>query len=1032
MRMLRLFTRALPGLVLTLFGCVALNQAALLAGAQTAPSTVVISQVYGGGGNSGATFKNDFIELFNPTATTQILTGYSIQYASATSSNTFQVAALPSPITLAPGQYFLIQASQGAGGTTNLPTPDATNTLALSATAGKVALVSSTTALDGTSGCPANGPTVVDFLGYGGTTTAVNCYLGSPGPLLTNTTAALRSSVCVNTMNNGADFVRTSGTLVPHNTASPFTPCSTSGSTTLSATGTATPASVYLGNPSLLTVQVTPATDPASTGITVQADLSAIGGSSSQLFYDDGTHGDVTPNDNTFSYSATSTFTGAFSLPVSVSDAQLRTASTSISLAVQPAPAFVTIRALQSTKPSSYAGQTVTTSGIVVGVKSSGFYLESKDADTTPTTPEGILVYTGSTKLPDYIALGAEVQVIGKVANYPSTSPTPDTEIDGPQTFSLLSTGNPLPAPVQITAAMDSPSGGIRQFAPYEGMRVAIASVTTTSGTDASLTETTETNKSNGQFYGVVTGVPRPFREPGISVTDITYTSPIPSTVPRWDSNPELLEFDSLAFGGPAIDLTSNATVTGITGVMDFSYGAPEIILDASPRPTVTGIMTPQPLPTQAPSEFTVATFNMERFYNDVADADNPGSVAVVVTTEAYQRRLNKASLAVRTILHDPDIVGAQEIENLAVLTDLANKINSDETAAGNPNPQYQPYLFLANDGTAINTGFLVKSTTVDTLKVEQVGLNTTFTNANGGQSVLNDRTPLVLHAGIKRQGGSDYPVTVIDVHQRSLISIDDPTGTGQTVRLKREAQAEFLANLIQGYQAAGEHVITVGDFNSFQFNDGFVDTLGVTRGNPVPASQVITAPDPGLVNPPLIDLDTLLPSNQYSYVETGSAQYLDHILITQDLLPTFDHLDFAHIDADFPLVDLNDPNSPDRVSDHDPGVAYFTLPAAAGAVQLTTTASLAKVGTTYQATITVTNNGAGLAPSVTLTTATLGSAAGSSIPAVLGDIAPKSSASVVLTFPASAGPDHAATVEKFTGTYSGGSFGGSIRATLP
>ena len=84
--------------------------------------------------------------------------------------------------------------------------------------------------------------------------------------------------------------------------------------------------------------------------------------------------------------------------------------------------------------------------------------------------------------------------------------------------------------------------------------------------------------------------------------------------------------FDSLAFGGPAIDLTSNATLTGVVGVMDFSFGAPEILLDKATRPTVTGLMTATPVPVQAANEFTVASFNMERFYNDVADADNPGA----------------------------------------------------------------------------------------------------------------------------------------------------------------------------------------------------------------------------------------------------------------------------------------------------------------------------------------------------------------------------------------------------------------------
>ena len=839
-------------------------------------ASVVISQVYGGGGNSGATYKNDFVELFNPTAAPVTVAGWSVQYASSTGTS-WQVTSLPT-LTLQPGQYLLVQEAVGAGGTTNLPTPDATGSISMSATAGKVALVSSTTTLSGS--CPTADPALVDLVGFG---SAANCSLGTPTATLSNTTAAIRTNVCSPTNNNGADFAASA--VDPHNTASALVTCGTPGSTPLTATGLASPASTYTGVATLLTVTVMPGTVPASTGILVTADLSTVGGSSTQPFFDDGTNGDETAGDNVFSYSLTPTAVGSFTLPVIVRDAQLRTATATISLTAKIPPAFVTIQTIQANKPSTYATQTVTTSGIVVGVKSNGFYLEAKDADTNPVTPEGILVYTGSTTLPSYIQMGNEVQVTGTVATYPPTGLTPGTEIDGPQTFTLLSTGNPLPAPMTITPAMDSPSGGVKQFTRFEGMRVAIDSLTTTSGTDASLNESTETNTSNGRFYGVVTGVARPFREPGLRVTDTTF-GPLPAGVPVWDSNPELLFIDSVAFGGPAIDLTSNATVTGLAGVMDFSFGAPEIILDNATHPTVTGVMTVTPVPVQAANEFTVASFNMERFYNDKSDADNPGSSVVTVTTEAYQRRLAKASLAIRNVLNLPDIIGTQEIENLAVLTDLAAKISADAMAAGQTDPVYQPYLFLANDGTAINTGFLVKTTRVKTVKVEQLGLTTTFTNSGGNQAILNDRTPLVLHAGIKRGGtAADYPVTVISVHQRSLINVDDPTSTGATVRLKREAQAEYLAKLIQGYQAAGEHVVTVGDYNGFEFSDGFVDVLGVTKGDPVPASQVVTPPVAGLANPPLVDLVTLLPAaERQSYVETGSAQVLDHVVVTSDL----------------------------------------------------------------------------------------------------------------------------------------------------
>ncbi|WP_051978246.1 lamin tail domain-containing protein [Edaphobacter aggregans] len=982
---------------------------------------VVISQVYGGGGNSGATLTNDFIELFNPTPTPLSVAGYSVQYASSAGTS-WQVTNLPG-ITLAPGQFLLVQESQGSAGTTPLPTPDATGTIAMSATAGKVALVSATTALSGA--CPTTG--VVDFVGFG----AANCSETAPTATLSNTTAALRTNLCIDNNNNSTDF--STGAPNPRNTTSQLQACNQIGPGPLTAAGLATPATVNLGNSTLLTVTVTPGTNPSSTGVTVMADLSAIGGSSTQPLVDDGNNGDVTAGDNIYSTMVTPSTSGAFSLPAVAMDSQARTAATTISLAVVVPPPTETIQAIQATKPSAFVGKVVTTSGIVIGVKSNGFYIEAKDATTNPATPQGILVFTSSTAKPSFIALGNEVQVTGTVGTFPATGLTPGTELDGPLTYTLLSTGNALPAPVTITTAMDSPSGGIFQFSRLEGTRVAIDSLTTTSGTDASLSEAAEINTSNGRFYGVVTGVARPFREPGVAVTDTTFGQ-IPAGVTVWDSNPELLQIDSKTFSGTPINLTSNTTVTGLAGVMDFSFGGPEIILDAANHPTVTGGMTVQAAPMEAGNEFTIASFNMERFYNDKSDQDNPGSSAVTVTTAAYQRRLTKASLAIRNVLNMPDIIGTQEIENLAVLTDLANKISADAVVAGQADPLYVPYLFLANDGTAINTGFLVKSTRVNTVKVEQLGLTTTFTNSVGNQATLNDRTPLVLHAGIKRGGTApDYPVTVISVHQRSLINVDDPTSTGATVRLKREAQAEYLANLIQGYQAAGEHVVTVGDYNGFEFSDGFVDVLGVTKGTPVPASQVVTPPVAGLANPPLVDLVTLLPADQrQSYVEVGNAQVLDHVIVTQDLLPRNTRLVYAHIDSDWPLVNLNDATSPTRISDHDPAVAYFTVPPVTGTVQLALSSALTGVAGGYQATVTVKNNGTGTAQNVTITGAIIGSTSGSPLPAALGDIQPGASASVVVVFPASAGALGSAAVERITGTYTGGTFSSNIRTVIP
>lgn len=179
---------------------------------------IVISQVYGGGGNTGATYKNDFIEIFNLGNGIVNLSGWSVQYASA-GGTTWQVTNISGSI--GPGQYYLIQEAAGAGGTTNLPTPDATGSINLSATAGKVALVNSTTALSG-SGCPFSG-SVIDFVGYGAGT---NCNESSAAPAPSNTTSLLRAgNGCTDTDNNNSDF--TTGLPNPRNTLSTANPCAT-------------------------------------------------------------------------------------------------------------------------------------------------------------------------------------------------------------------------------------------------------------------------------------------------------------------------------------------------------------------------------------------------------------------------------------------------------------------------------------------------------------------------------------------------------------------------------------------------------------------------------------------------------------------------------------------------------------------------------------------------------------------------------------------------------------------------------------
>lgn len=179
-------------------------------------SQVVISQIYGGGGNSGSYYKNDYMEIFNRGQTAVNINGWSVQYASA-SGSTWQVTELPD-FTLQPGQYFLIQQGAGSGGTADLPDPDVIGMINMSSTNGKVALSNTLEALTGTN---PSGAAVMDLVGFG----TANGYEGAAAPAPSNTTAIFRSDFgCTDTDNNSADFA--AGSPEPRNSGSDLNVCS--------------------------------------------------------------------------------------------------------------------------------------------------------------------------------------------------------------------------------------------------------------------------------------------------------------------------------------------------------------------------------------------------------------------------------------------------------------------------------------------------------------------------------------------------------------------------------------------------------------------------------------------------------------------------------------------------------------------------------------------------------------------------------------------------------------------------------------
>jgi uncharacterized protein (TIGR02145 family) len=182
------------------------------------PGHLVISQIYGGGGNTSAPYTNDYVEIFNPTASSVTLTGWSVQYASA-AGTTWNTASLTGSISAY--SYILVQfGTNGAVGSA-LPTPiNATSPTNMSAPNGKVALVNSTTALSGAS--PASS-SYVDLVGFG---TAGYFEGSAAAPAGTNTLAIFRASGgCTDTDVNSSNF--STGAPAPRTSASPTNPCTT-------------------------------------------------------------------------------------------------------------------------------------------------------------------------------------------------------------------------------------------------------------------------------------------------------------------------------------------------------------------------------------------------------------------------------------------------------------------------------------------------------------------------------------------------------------------------------------------------------------------------------------------------------------------------------------------------------------------------------------------------------------------------------------------------------------------------------------
>ena len=849
------------------------------AGNALAAADVAISQVYGGGGNSGATLKNDYIELYNRSTAPVSLTGWSVQYA-ASAGTSWQKTNISG--TLAPGAYYLVQEAAGTGGTTTLPTPNAIGTINMSATAGKVALVANQTTLAGS--CPDG---LADLVGFG----AANCFEGSgPTATLSNTTAALRKgSGATDTDNNAADFT----TGAPNPRTGGGGDAAPSVASTVPANGAS---DVDVATNLVVTFSEPVNVDTA--WFTIHC--SATGDHTATV-----SGGPVTftlDPDSSFSFGEQCTTTISATAvhdqdTLDPPDTMVASFAWTITTSTPP----VTIPEIQgSGQVSPFADQPVSgVRGIVTAVKSTGsargFFVQDAAGDGDPSTSDGIFVFTGSTT--PSVVPGDAVKVAGTVKEFIAASAPvdlPTTEIVSPTTVKL-SSGNALPDPVIVGQGGLTPptslvTDGIAFDEALEGMLVQFDDIQTVSRVDS---------------FGEVWTVP----DNGAGAGLLTPRGGL--ILQQDDANPEKFRLDDDILGSTMPAASVGATSPGVhIGVMDYAFDNYTVHLLSAP------VWQPSPIQKEVtqivggPDRLTVATFNMENLAPDNPQSKFDGLANVFVNN-----------------LRAPDIVALEEVQDNSGATnngvvdstttlDLLNAaiqraggpryafawVNPvDDQDGGQPGGNIRVVFAYRTDVPGLSLAPGAAGGSLDSNAVVGTGSETAL-KYNPGRV---DPTSSAWDSSRKPLAGqflfNGHSVFVIANHFISKLGDDPMWGTNQPPvnesEVQRHQQAHEVADFTSSILAAdpNANVFVLGDLNDFQFSDtvSILESAGLH---------------------PLIDD---LPVNErYSYVFDGNSQAIDHTLVAGGLLSRPHEYDPVHVNAEFF----------DQVSDHDPQVTGVTF----------------------------------------------------------------------------------------------------------
>jgi len=510
---------------------------------------------------------------------------------------------------------------------------------------------------------------------------------------------------------------------------------------------------------------------------------------------------------------------------------------------------------------SPYKLSFVDTEGIVTGIFPGlqGLWIQGTESDDDPTTSEGLFVFTGgSLDLSADVQMGDLVEVHGRVRERSNQT---ELHITAPEDVVVADNDQPLPEPVELDPPLEVEAAAA-YYEPLEGMLVSVTDPAVAVAPTSSYGEYVLVRAERG-----IDRIPRG-RETGafIMVDDGATT--------RHDDGTTL-----------PYAVRSGDQVGSLIGPLAFTFDNYKIEPVEPPElvPVLDNVI-PQ-LPRPDPDQFSVATFNIENFF-DSQEPHLPSDPPRPSRSE-YER---KRSQVVDTIvaLGVPTVVGFQEVENVGVLEDVAAQPALADY-------DYQAALIEGPSSRDIDVGFLVRG---DRVTLEEIGQ---YQAPEG----LFSRPPLMITMTVHTASAGDVTVHAIVNHFISK------SGGEALTEPRRVMEAEWNAHLVDDILVGDPeaYVVVLGDLNDYYDS---APLRALTEGS-IPGGRLVNV------------ADALPPAERYSYIFQGISQLLDHILVTPALAARQVRVDVLHVNADYPPTDPED-TSLRHSSDHDPVVATFGL----------------------------------------------------------------------------------------------------------